>query len=165
MVQWPAYQFMHALYIGKLTMLVLPEARMAMPVSLLLLVATPPFFIPMRDGLPDFRSQDVLPDPSRKLTPFEQSSGYQTRIKGAMAVISTMMFVMQIGCVAIARLAVFDLVSAAWGGPPPEGVLLCALLATAALAVTPLVYRWYPNSVVCEPLVSPLSFVVLMLTL
>lgn len=161
MVQWPCYQFMHALYIGKLCMLVLPEARMAMPVSLLLLVATPPLFIPMRDGLPDFRTQDVLPDPSGKLTAVETSPGYQTRVRRAMIVISTMLFAMQLACVGIARLAVFDMVAAAWGGPPPEGVLLCALLSTAALAITPLIYRWYPNSVVrfharflsCSPVV------------
>lgn len=155
MVQWPCYQFMHALYIGKLCMLVLPEARMAMPVSLLLLVATPPLFIPMRDGLPDFKTQDVLPDPSGKLSIIEASPGYQTRVRRAMIVISTLLFVMQLGCVGIARLAVFDMVAAAWGGPPPEGVLLCALLVTAALAITPLIYRWYPNSVVrCRALLT-----------
>jgi hypothetical protein len=152
LIHWPCYQFMNCLYVGKLAMLVLPEARMALPVSLLLLVATPPLFIPMRDGLPDIRAREALPsqrEASGTLDGVAHAAAPPShKAQRAAAFVAMLLFAMQLGCVAIARLAIFDSVAALWGGPPPEGVLLCALLATAAAAPAPMVYRWFPHSVV-----------------
>eukprot|EP00892_Ulva_mutabilis_P002875 jgi/Ulvmu1/12589/UM092_0019.1 len=153
LLHWPAYHFMHCVYIGKLFMLALPEARMAMPLTLLLLTATPPLFIPLRNGAPDFRSREALPvPPGSKPGPFGTPLGGVDAARAAtprsvVAAFSGLLFCGQIATVALSRLAVFDTVAALWGGPPPEGVLLGALLAVAAATAAPLVYTWFPHSV------------------
>lgn len=153
LLHWPAYHFMHCVYIGKLFMLPLPEARMAMPLTLLLLTATPPLFIPLHNGIPDFRSREALPvPPGGKPGPFGAPPGgtdnHPPPPRAAITAFCVLLFCGQIATVALARLAIFDTVAALWGGPPPEGVLLGALLAVSAGTFAPLVYRWYPHSVV-----------------
>lgn len=128
---------------------------MAMPVTLLLLTATPPLFIPSRNGVPDFRSREALPvPPGGKPGPFGTRSGGDMDPSRApapgsvVASVGVLLFGAQLMTVGLARLAVFDTVAALWGGPPPEGVLLGALLAVAAATAAPLVYKWFPHSVV-----------------
>lgn len=163
LLHWPAYHFMHCVYVGKLFMLLLPEARMAMPVTLLLLTATPPLFIPVRGGVPDFRSREALPvPPGSKPGPFAVRGGdadtaRPTAPRAAVAAVAVLLFAAQIATVGLARLAVFDMVAALWGGPPPEGVLLGALIAVGAAAVAPLIYKWFPHSVVRYPLLPAIS--------
>lgn len=148
LIQWGAYHFMCCLNIGKVFMLVMPEARMGLPVAMLLLVGAPPLTVPLRDGYFDLSRDGGFPDPSRKIGPAETSPMGTARKKVIKTMAAVVLFGFQVMHVGFVRLAVFDAVAAVWGGPPPEGVLLCALLVTAAATFSPLVYTWYPNSTV-----------------
>lgn len=109
-----------ALYAAKLAMLVVPEAHLVLPIGLLVLSATAPL-----------AAHPPPPGKRRpRLQPW-QGLGYAAATTAA---------------VGLARFAVFDVAQWAAMGRPHEGVLLGALLVAWALALAPLVTRFYASS-------------------
>lgn len=108
------------LYGAKLSMLLLPEAYLVMPVGLLLLAATAPIY--MHEPIDRKRKVRLAP--------------WQGLAHAAAVVIA----------LALARFAVFDVVAWAVNGRPSEGVLLGALLLVAAVALGPLVVHCYSHN-------------------
>jgi hypothetical protein len=122
---------MQCIYIAKLSMIALPDSRPVQPILCVLLAASPPLFpevLQRAERGPQVQQGEILP------------------LKRPLGVTLAVLVVL---AVAGARLVVFDAVAAVLGGAPPEGVLLGSLIAVAAAALAPLVYRCYGYSMVC----------------
>lgn len=117
--RWAAW-VVPALYVAKLSMLVVPEAHLVLPVGLLALAASAPAAL-------------HAPPQGKRRARVAPWAG----LLHAVAIIAS---------AALARFAVFDVVQWAAMGRPHEGVLLGALLVVTAAALAPLVARCYSHS-------------------
>jgi hypothetical protein len=157
------------LYAGKLAMLVVPENRMVLPVSLALLAAAAPLFL--HEPPPDAEGgssaaaassrrqrlrnvsvayRDPSSDPYR-----ERNFARGVRIPPALGALHALV---ALALLAAARFALFDaVVWAAEGGRPTEATLLGALLVAAAASLSPLVLRCYAHAPSARRLLASLA--------
>jgi hypothetical protein len=124
---------LQCIHAAKLSMLLLPDAFLVFPTLGLLITATAPLADAL--GAPPARDGAAAAPPP-------VGGGSAARPLDAPLVAAIVL------AVAHARFAIFDVATAVYGGPPPEGVLLGALLVTAAACLAPLVYTTSPHTVV-----------------
>lgn len=117
---------LQCIYAAKLAMLVLPEARLTVPLLGLLLAASPPLLL--RGG--GIKQDHPGRDRPRRLRPW-QGLGLAAAVLAA---------------VAAARFAVFDIAQFVLDRRPSEALMAGLLLLLCALGCLPLVQRYYPHS-------------------
>lgn len=117
---------LQCIYAAKLAMLVLPEARLTVPLLGLLLAASPPLLL--RGG--GIKRDHPGRDRPRRLRPWQGL--------GLAAAVLT--------AVAAARFAVFDIAQFVLDRRPSEALMAGLLLLLCALGCLPMVQRYYPHS-------------------
>jgi hypothetical protein len=122
-----------SLYAAKLCMLVLPEADLVLPASLLALAASSPMFLYEPEHRPLPHGAFVPPPP-------QASRRHRTRLAPWQGLAHG---VCTLAAVLLARFAVFDVVQYLSSSRPTEGTLLGSLLLVAAGSLAPLVLRCY----------------------
>ncbi|PSC73750.1 no exine formation 1 [Micractinium conductrix] len=117
---------LQCVYAAKLAMLVLPEARLTVPLLGLLLAASPPLLL---------RGGGISRDHPGRDRPRRLRSWQGLGLAAAV-----------LTAVAAARFAVFDIARFALDRRPSEALMAGLLLLVAALGCLPLVQRYYPHS-------------------
>uniref|UniRef100_A0A7S3R236 Uncharacterized protein n=1 Tax=Dunaliella tertiolecta TaxID=3047 RepID=A0A7S3R236_DUNTE len=126
---------LHCIYASKAAMLLLPEAGLVLPTTLLSLSATAPVFL-FGAFSPSTGSVGVSPT-------------YVRRVRRPLWVDAVLAKCVLLS-VALARFAVFDIVQFLVSARPPEGLLLGALVLVLAAALAPLLVGGYRGNMVVQ---------------